>query len=141
MKEEHISESARHYLSLLQDTINRMASNSANCKTWLIAIIAAITTCLYNSENICNSYWIMFIPTMLFYILDCYYLGLERRFIKIEHIFIEQLRNGEEGDLYVFNVKEIGGDIEYVFRAMKSWSTTPFYLIITLSIYCLKFIH
>ena len=71
MKEEHISESARHYLSLLQDTINRMASNSANCKTWLIAIIAAITTCLYNSENICNSYWIMFIPTMLFYIIDC----------------------------------------------------------------------
>lgn len=141
MKEEHISESARHYLSLLQDTINRMASNSANCKTWLIAITAAITTCLYNSENICNSYWIMFIPTMLFYILDCYYLGLERRFIKIEHIFIEQLRKGEEGDLYVFNVKKIGGDIEYVFRAMKSWSTTPFYLIITISIYCLKFIH
>ena len=141
MKEEHISESARHYLSLLQDTINRMASNSANCKTWLIAIIAAITTCLYNSENICNSYWIMFIPTMLFYILDCYYLGLERRFIKIEHIFIEQLRKGEDGDLYVFNVKKIGGDIEYVFRAMKSCSTTPFYIIITLSIYCLKFIY
>ncbi|MBQ3544998.1 MAG: hypothetical protein IJA34_08455 [Lachnospiraceae bacterium] len=118
-----------------------MASNSANCKTWLIAIIAAITTCLYNSENISNIYWIMFIPTMLFYILDCYYLGLERRFIKIENIFIEQLRKGQDGDLYVFNVREIGGDIEYIFRAMKSWSTTPFYLIITISIYCLKFIH
>ena len=140
MKEECISENARHYISLLHETISRMASNSANCKTWLIAIITAVTACLYSSDKINSAYWIMFVPTVLLYLLDCYYLGLERRFIKIENIYIEQLKNGGKGNLYYFNAKEIGGDMKYTINAMKSWSTTPFYFVILISIFCLNFI-
>lgn len=38
------SEDARHYISLIHNTINRMAGNSANCKAWLIALITACLT-------------------------------------------------------------------------------------------------
>lgn len=141
MKEKCFSENARHYIGLLHDAINRIASNSASCKTWLIAIIAAISTCLYSLGKINSTYWIMFVPTVLLYLLDCYYLGIERRFIKIENIYINQLKNGEKGDLYHFNVKKIGGDLKFTIYAMRSWSTTPFYLIISFYIYCLKFIR
>lgn len=30
----------QHFISYLEGIINRMASNSANCKNWLLAIIA-----------------------------------------------------------------------------------------------------
>lgn len=36
------SEPTRHYLSMLQDNITRMATNSANCKTWTITIVTAL---------------------------------------------------------------------------------------------------
>ena len=30
------------YLQMLQDTINRMSSNSSNCKNWSLTIVAAL---------------------------------------------------------------------------------------------------
>lgn len=41
-KHNFSEEDDRQYISLLQENINRMASNSANCKTWLVTILAAL---------------------------------------------------------------------------------------------------
>ena len=38
-----LKEDDRHYISLLQENINRMAGNSANCKGWLLTLVSAIT--------------------------------------------------------------------------------------------------
>lgn len=97
------TEEVRHYISLIQDNINRMAANSTNCKTWLITLLTA--DLIFLKGILLHNIWILLFPTILFFIVDCYYLGLERRFIQIEIEFLRKLRKCEEisTSLYSFN--------------------------------------
>ena len=45
-------ESVRHYISLLQENITRMASNCTSCKTWLITIVSALCALQLANESI-----------------------------------------------------------------------------------------
>ena len=125
-------EDDRNYISLLQENINRMASNSANCKTWLITILAALLAVQASLSELRGLVWIALIPTVLFYFLDSYYLGLERRFIKIEERFINEKRTGHDTTQmhYDFKTKSIMSDCKATFYAMGSTSTWLFYLTI-----------
>ncbi len=131
------SESVRQYISLLQDAITRMAKNSANCKAWLIGIVTAGLAFSKNAEL--SNIWVLLFPTILFFFLDCYYLGLERRFIKLENNFLKALRANEDinNSIYSFNISSLGGNLKWVYQAMKSWSTTPFYFTIAVTIFIL----
>lgn len=122
-------EDDRHYISLLQENINRMATNSANCKTWLVTILAALMAIQITLQELQGLLWVGLLPNILFFVLDCYYLGLERRFIKIEENFVAKEQNGDDtkGGLYNFKTKAVMGDIEATCGAMKSFSTWPFY--------------
>lgn len=123
-------EDDRHYISLLQENINRMASNSANCKTWLVTILAALMAIQVSLQELQGILWIALIPAVLFYVLDSYYLGLERRFIKIERAFVEKEQQGEDLSqmLYNFNTKGVMSDGKATWNAMGSTSTWLFYL-------------
>lgn len=125
-------EDDRHYISLLQENINRMAANSANCKTWLVTILAALLAVQASIVELRGIVWIALIPAVLFYLLDSYYLGLERRFIKLEGRFVKEIKAG--GDTtqlqYDFNVKGVMSDVKATFLAMGSTSTWPFYIAI-----------
>lgn len=129
------SEDARHYISLIHNTINRMAGNSANCKAWLIALITACLT--FSHGVLLSNFWILLFPSFLFFFLDCYYLGLERRFIKIETQFLNNLRQNENVSnmLYSFNIRPLGSNIKWTSKAMLSWSTMPFYSLIIIIIF------
>lgn len=122
------TEEVRHYISLIQDNINRMAANSTNCKTWLITLLTA--DLIFSKGILLHNIWILLFPTILFFIVDCYYLGLERRFIQIEIEFLKKLRKCEDisTSLYSFNIQRFGSNVKWTFGAMKSWSTTPFYI-------------
>lgn len=68
----------------------------------------------------------------MFYVLDSYYLGLERRFIKIEGRFVKEKKaGGDTTELqYDFNVKGVMSDVKATILAMGSTSTWPFYIAI-----------
>ena len=89
-------ESVRHYISLLQENIARMASNCTSCKTWLITIVSALCALQLANEAIKGYLWIALIPTVLFLVLDAYYLGQEKRFRDIEADFVEKIKSGED---------------------------------------------
>ena len=97
-------ESVRHYISLLQENINRMASNCTNCKTWLITIVSALCALQLANDSIKGYLWIALIPTALFLVLDAYYLGQEKRFRDIEADFVEKIKTGVDvmPELYTF---------------------------------------
>ena len=135
-KHNFTEEDDRHYISILQENINRMASNSANCKTWLVTILAALLAIQVSLQELQGILWIALIPTILFYILDSYYLGLERRFIKIENNFVEHEKadNTLYSRLYDFDTKSIMGDGKATWQAMGSASTFPFYITVVLII-------
>lgn len=123
-----MTEDERNYVNLLNDAINRMASNSANAKSYLVAIVAALIA--IQMPNKANAYIILsaLVPTVLFYWMDCYYLSLEKRFRNLQSAFIKKERyNGVEiAGLYQFNIYDIKKKWPKT-KAFFSWSTTPFY--------------
>ena len=130
------TEDYRLYINLLQENINRMSSNSASCKTWLISIITALLAIQTTIENMSDILPIAVIPTFLFYFLDSYYLGLEKRFIVIETNFINKIKMDEDchEDLYSMNPQQVGTDKEYTWKGLKSYSTWPFYSILIICV-------
>ena len=145
------NETDRHFISLLQDTINRMAGNSANCKTWLLAIITAIIAYVATNHDATNLLWVIVAADILFYFLDSYYLQLERNFRDLECDFVgkvlattEDENRSDIKDVYDFNYKRLDTDKVKIARkhmkeALKSYSTWPFYLAILISAFIMIF--
>ena len=124
------SPSVQSYLSILQGVIGRMGSNSAGCKTWCIALVSAIVVIISDKANP-NYIWATLIPIALFFFLDAFYLGLERRFRERYDEFIKKLHKGETTveDLFIVALeKGLCKTLEATFRAAVSISVWPFYV-------------
>lgn len=137
--EEIIKENERLYLSLLNDTISRMASNSASCKKWAITIVTALLAADVVSKNLTQYLWIAFIPIAFFYWLDSYYLYLEISFRYLQKKFLDVVKGknatddgSNEIEIFDFNYKAC--DDGAMNKALSSNSTWPFYLILFLVI-------
>lgn len=67
------------HLEFIQSIINRMSSNSFLIKGWCITLVAGIFALSVKDSN--QGYVvIIFIPVIIFWILDGYYLSQERLF-------------------------------------------------------------
>ena len=71
------------HLELIQGIVNRMSSNSFTLKGWSITLVAAIFALSIQDVN--KDYFILlvFIPIVMFWILDSYYLMKERGYRKL----------------------------------------------------------
>ena len=127
------------HITMLQGIISRMANNSANCKTWSITIIAAMLVLIVDKNMGFSNVWICYLPIGLFFFLDCYYLGLERAFIKEQSSFLKKVPSGNYADdLYAIkNLPKFGGQLRNTIKAMISFSTVPFYGLIAVFIFIL----
>ena len=127
-----LTENDRHYITLLQETINRMAGNSANCKTWLLTLVAAIMTLQLTSDELRDILWVALGLIALFFVLDSYYLSLERKFIDVEKRFVEAAKSKEQDemtdDIYSFDIKSVTDSYCTLWSAFCSTSTWLFYL-------------
>ncbi len=74
------------HLEFIQDCINRMAHNSFMLKGWSITIIAALFALATKDSN--PEYIIIaYLPVVIFFVLDGYYLYKERLFIALyDHV-------------------------------------------------------
>lgn len=99
IEERKNSEAARFHIEMMQGIINRMASNSSNCKSWCIAVITAIFA-LYASKEDCPQALIIvcIVPTFLFFCTDSYYLGLERMFRNFQSSFYAKINDPDSDD-------------------------------------------
>lgn len=125
------------HITMLQRIISRMANNSANCKTWTIMVVTTLLVLIVNQEQY-KYIWICAIPIILFYILDCFYLGLERLLIQSQNHFLTQLDQNtiNTDDFYKMPVvTNKCSQLIGMFKAMCSFSTTPFYVLISVVIY------
>lgn len=128
------SSAAQSYLEILQGVINRMAANSAGCKTWCITIVSAILVIVSGKAN-ATYIWIALVPISLFTFLDSYYLGLEHRFIDKYNEFIEKLHNQTATVEDVYIVSPGGGfkvTAGSTIKAGASFSVWPFYVLLIL---------
>lgn len=123
------SPGVQSYLEILQGVINRMASNSAGCKTWCIALVSAIIVIVADKGKP-RFVWISVFPVLLFLFLDAYYLSLEVRFRDRYNDFIRKLHADEASieDLYIVTPGEGFRNItRSTIKALFSLSVWPFY--------------
>lgn len=126
------SDAVRAHLSILQAVIQRMAGNSASCKTWCITIVAAMLVLVTRTETT-NYVPLAVVPAVLFLFLDTYYLALERAFRGSYNAFVGKLHKGEVAlsDLYVVKRDRIGWQFA---RSLGSFAIWPFYGVLVILI-------
>lgn len=120
----------QHFISYLEGVINRMASNSTNCKNWLLAIFAGCMAMQPSLQAAIDKIWLTYPLVGLFCLLDSYYLGCEKYFRDIMSNFVKKVRENNNqyvSSLYKFESRSISDDIESILHGFFSIATWPFY--------------
>lgn len=133
------SPAVQSYLTILQGVIGRMASNSAGAKTWCIALVSAIIVVIADKGEP-RYVWIALVPIGLFFLLDAYYLGLERQFRERYNAFIGKLHDGaaEVDDVFIVTPGGPISSMKGTFVACGSVSVWPFYTLLALMLLAVR---
>lgn len=127
------------HLSITQNVIQRMASNSASCKTWCITLVSAVLVIV--SEKPESKYAnISLLPTVLFFILDTYYLALEKDFRNYYNDFINKLHNDKITSNNIYFIKPSAKLKSFFLKSICSLSIWPFYFGLLAIIFLIKYL-
>ncbi len=124
-------EKKEKHLEFIQSNITRMNQCSFQMKGWAITIVAAllaIFAATFN-ENCKGNEVYLFVaiaPTALFWILDAYYLSIERKFVAMYNDII--LNESETIKDYEMPIKKYTGWKYCAFKSMFSLSEWLLYL-------------
>jgi hypothetical protein len=128
------SQAIQTHLEITQSVIQRMAVNSASCKTWCITLVSAILVIVADKGKPQYAS-IAAIPTILFLILDAYYLSLERMFRNSYNNLIEKLHTDQVVTSDLYAVVPSGNKLKIFGESLISFSVWPFYLTLFLMIF------
>lgn len=120
------NEAVLKHIDIYQGIINRMAGNSSACKNWCIVLVSAFLAFAIK-DNKLDYIGLVAFPIFIFWFLDTYYLGLERKFIKQLNDGMRKLRNKQFTIDDLFKVK---GDKKLpndMLEIASSWSVLPVY--------------
>lgn len=92
----------RQYLQMMQENIARMAGNSANCKTWLVTLVAAMLTTGIAVQALSHWMFMSVFPIYVLWQLDVYYQKLERGLRNRQRLFIN-IVNAADFDVDQYN--------------------------------------
>lgn len=73
-----MEESKMRYLEMILEVITRMANNSFALKGWTVTLVAGIFT--LSGDAIGTNFWFLYIPIIIFWGLDAFYLSKERSY-------------------------------------------------------------
>ena len=136
------SPAVQSYLTILQGVIGRVASNSASAKTWCVTLVSAIVVVVAQKDAPDpDILWISLLPVALFFLLDAYYLGLERQFRERYNDFIKKLHDGTARVDDVFIVTPgagLGKTLSEAVKACGSVSVWPFYSLLTIMLLAVR---
>lgn len=131
------SASTQTHLSILQNVISRMASNSSSCKSWCITLVSAILV-IVAGKGEAEYAWIALLPTVLFAAMDAYYLALEKGFRQSYNRFVRSLGEGEVRECDLYFVNPSGSMFRHHVEAVKSFSVWGFYVSLAAMIFFTK---
>jgi len=127
------SQAVQAHLGITQAVIQRMASNSASCKTWCITLVSAILV-LIADKGKPEYALIAVIPIVLFLALDAYYLALEKMFRLSYNEFIDKLHQGRVVATDLYAVVPSGSMSRTLGASVLSFSIWPFYATLLLMV-------
>lgn len=114
------------HLDMIQNIINRMASNSFKLKGWAVTLVAGIFA-LASKDADKNYFFVAYIPILIFWGLNSYYLQQERLYRSL----YEKVRIMGEKDIdfsLMVTKNEFMNDKNGYFRVLLSKTEIWFYL-------------
>ena len=99
---ENCPETKIRYLEMIQTIIARMASNSFMLKGWAVTLIAGIFVLASADSDNCFIL-IAYIPTIMFWLLDSYYLQQERLYRKLYNYAVKLKPEDIDMELALFD--------------------------------------
>jgi len=120
---ESLKEYMLKEIDIIQDIIKRMAFNSFLIKGWAITLVIA-TLLLKGTEK--YQVWLAFIPLLVFWFLDAYFLWQERMYRKLYDWVINN-RLKTEKYLFDMNAYRFKNEVQSRFRIMFSITLGWFY--------------
>lgn len=114
-------------IDLIQSCINRMANNSFLIKGWALGVFAGVTA-FTKGENFNSFVLLIFttiVPFVCFWILDAYFLKIERKYRAMYEDRIAKRRGNDLSELYELNPANYSS--ECVIKTMFSQTLFVFY--------------
>jgi hypothetical protein len=113
------------HMNLLQSIINRLANNSASCKTWCLTLVGALVS-LAGATHVPGIITFGLVPVVIFGFMDAMYLAQEKAYRDHYKVIVKAIR---EGTYSLANVYELGAKLgrHHFFAALLSWSIFPVY--------------
>ena len=130
------------HLEMLQEVIQRMAENSRSCKLWSITALSAVVF-LAARTGVAWHTLIALVPLTLFFLLDVYYLSLERRFRDSYGHFLKKLRDSTYGQEDAYQITPAGFSIRVLIKCLLSPSVYlyyPFAFSITVAVFAAQYL-
>lgn len=135
-----MSKSEEHrlkHLEFVQSVINRLSSNSFLLKGWTVVLLSSLFILSGNDADQ-RFIYIAFIPCLVFWALDGYFLWQERIYRKLyDRIRLKKL---EEVD-FCMNTKDVMQDVDGWIKAIFSKTIWPFHGTMLLSAVVILFIQ
>jgi len=110
-------------IDIIQDIIKRMAFNSFMIKGWTITLVV-VSLLLKGTEK--YQVWIAFIPLVVFWLLNAYFLRQERMYIILYDWVINNRLNTEE-HLFDMKTRRFKNEVQSIPRIMFSITLGWFY--------------
>lgn len=133
------SPSVQAHLGILQNVIERMATNSNSAKSWCITIVSAILVVVAD-KNKPDYALISLLPAFLFLALDAYYLAMERGFRNSYNVFVKKVHDNSLTADDLFSVKPTGGTSSLQCEALSSFSVWGFYSFLVIMILLARYV-
>ena len=107
------------HLEMLQGVIQRMAENSRSCKLWSITALSAVLFLAVRTGTPWHTL-IALVPLFLFFLLDVYYLSLERRFRGSYECMLKKLQSGTYGPEDFYQIAPIDFSVRTLMKCLLS---------------------
>ena len=121
------SGAVKAHLEIMLDVIRRTAENSRSCKVWCVTIVSATLVLVSRTETSSHAL-LALAPTILFLILDTYYLALEHGFRGSYDTFVARLHGGRLYSDSLYSVTQCGSIYRRFITSFLSFSVWPFYM-------------
>ena len=119
---ESLKEYMLKEIEIIQDIIKRMAFNSFMIKGWAITLVVVALLLKGTKYQV----WVAFIPLLVFWFLDAYFLWQERMYRKLyEWVINNRLKTDEY--LFDMNAYRFKDEVQSRFRIMFSITLGWFY--------------
>ncbi len=126
----HESSAVQKHLEIMQGVIARMAENSRSCKVWCVTLVSAVLVLVARTGEADHAL-IALAPAILFYVLDAYYLSLERGFRQSYGDLVGKIHSRQVSISDLYTVAPTGSITQGLLWAMfQSFSVLPFYLVV-----------